>query len=251
VLVSWSASSGATSYKVYRATSATGTKSLLGSPMGTSFNDTTATPAVTYTYWVMACNGANCSDYSASTTGWQKLSLPTNLQASDGTYTTKVLVSWSASSGATSYKVYRATSATGIKSLLGSPTGTSFNDTTATPAVTYTYWVMACNGANCSDYSAYTTGWQKLSPPTNLQASDGTDTDKVLVSWSASNGATSYKVYRATSATGTKSLLGSPTGTSFNDTTATPGVTYTYWVVAYRGTSYSGYSASNTGWRKH
>ncbi|MBU4457094.1 MAG: cellulose 1,4-beta-cellobiosidase, partial [Nanoarchaeota archaeon] len=64
-------------------------------------------------------------------------------------------------SGATSYKVYRATSATGTKSLLGSPTVTSFNDTTATPGVTYYYWVMACRSSRCSSYSAYNTGWRR------------------------------------------------------------------------------------------
>jgi len=250
VLVSWNASSGATSYKVYRAASAAGTKSLLGSPTGTSFNDTTATPGVTYRYWVKACNGANCSSYSAGNTGWRKLSAPTGLTASDGTYTTKVRVSWAASSGATSYKVYRATSAAGTKSLLGSPTGTSFNDTTATPGFTYRYWVKACKGTRCSSYSTRNTGWRKLSAPTNVQASDGTYTNKVRVSWNASSGATSYKIYRAASATGTKSLLGSPTGTSFNDTTAKPGVTYYYWVKACRSSRCSSYSTRNTGWRK-
>jgi hypothetical protein len=175
---------------------------------------------------------------------------PTNVQASDGTYTNKVKVSWNASSGATSYEVYRATSAAGTKSLLGSPTGTSFNDTTATPGVTYRYWVKACSGANCSSYSASNTGWRKLSPPTGVTASDGTYTTKVRVSWNAASGATSYKVYRAASATGTKSLLGSPTGTSFNDTTATPGVTYRYWVKACRSSRCSSYSAGNFGWRK-
>jgi fibronectin type 3 domain-containing protein len=250
VRVNWSASSGATSYKVYRATSASGMKSLRGSPTGTTFDDTTATPGVTYYYWIKACKGVNCSDYSAYNTGWRKLSAPTTVQASDGTYTDKVRVSWSASSGATSYKVYRATSASGMKSLRGSPTGTTFDDTTATPGVTYYYWVKACKGVNCSDYSAYNTGWRKLSAPTNVQASDGTYTDKVRVSWSASSGATSYKVYRATSASGTKSLRGSPTGTTFDDTTATRGVTYYYWVKACKGTYCSDYSAYNTGWRK-
>jgi GH35 family endo-1,4-beta-xylanase len=175
---------------------------------------------------------------------------PTGVSATDGTYTTKVLVRWNAAPGATSYKVYRAISATGTKSLLGTPTATSFNDTTATPGRTYYYWVKACNGANCSSNSVYNTGWLKISPPTGVSATDGTYTTKVLVRWSAAPGATSYKVYRAISATGTKSLLGTPTGTSFNDTTATPGRTYYYWVVAYRGTRYSGYSVSDIGWRK-
>ncbi|OGN74482.1 MAG: hypothetical protein A2X25_06245 [Chloroflexi bacterium GWB2_49_20] len=250
VQVSWNPISGATTYNVYRATSASGTKSLLGSPAGTAFADTTATPGPTYYYFVKACMGANCSGYSTTDTGWRNLSAPANLQASDGTFTDKVRVSWTASSGATSYNVYRATSATTTKSLVGSLAGVTFYDTTATPGVTYTYWVKVCNGASCSVYSISNTGWRNLSTPTNLQASDGTYTDKVRVSWNSSSGATSYKVYRATSGTTTKSLLGSPAGTAFADITATPGLTYTYWVKACRGTLCSVYSTVNTGWRK-
>jgi peptide/nickel transport system substrate-binding protein len=171
------------------------------------------------------------------------VTIPTNVQASDGTFTPNVLVSWSASSGATSYEVYRADSATGTKSLLGTPATTSFPDTTATPGVTYYYWVKDCNGTNCTPYSSYDTGWRKLSPPANVRASFGNTTNKIVVSWAASSGATSYKVYRATSVSGAKSLLGSPTVTTFSDNSGKPGATYYFWVVAYRGTRYSDYSA--------
>ncbi len=251
--LSWTASTGATSYKVFRATSAGGTKTLLGTRLGlnnTTFADNTAIPGVTYYYWVKACQGSTCSAYSVRNAGWRKLSAPTNLQASDGTSTTKVQLTWTASTGATSYKVYRATSAGGAKTLLGSPTDTSFADSKAIPGVTYYYWVKAYRGTRFSAFSAYNTGWRKLSAPTNLQASDGTYTTKVQLTWNASAGATSYKVYRAISAGGAKTLLGTRTVTSFADTTATKGVTYYYWVKAYRGTRFSAFSATNTGWRK-
>ena len=113
------------------------------------------------------------SGYSASNTGWRNLAAPASLQASDGTSTGKVQVSWASSSGATSYKVYRAESTSGEKTLLGSPKLLIFNDSTATPGKTYYYWVQACIGTKCSFYSTANTGWRKLSPPTNLQASDG------------------------------------------------------------------------------
>ena len=250
VQVSWNASTGATSYKVYRANTANGTKTLEGSPTGTIFDDTSATPGVTYYYWVKACQGALCSNFSAYNTGWRNITPPTNVQASDGTYTTKVQVRWNAASGATSYKVYRANTANGVKTLKGSPTGTTFDDTSATPGVTYYYWVKACRGALCSNFSAYNTGWRNITPPTNVQASDGTYTTKVQVRWNAASGATSYKVYRANTANGVKTLKGSPTGTTFDDTSATPGVTYYYWVKACRGALCSNYSAYNTGWRR-
>jgi surface protein len=249
VKVAWGAVTGATSYKVYRATSATGTKGLLGSPAASPYYDTTATPGVIYYYLVKACLLTLCSDYSAYDTGWRNLAAPTGVTASDGAFTDKVQISWNASAGATSYQVYRATSAGGAKAGPANLTATTVNDTTATPGVTYWYFVKACRGTRCSDYSAYDTGWRNLAPPTNVQASDGTYPDKVRITWKASLGATSYKVYRATSADGTKTLLGSLAGTTANDTSAVPGTTYYYWVTACRGTVCSDYSAYDTGRR--
>jgi fibronectin type 3 domain-containing protein len=205
---------------------------------------------VTYYYWVKACNSAGCSGYSAYNTGWRNLSAPTGVTASDGTYTDKVAVSWTGSTGATSYQVYRATSDLGKKFGPSTTAGTSSDDTTAIPGVTYYYFVKACRGTRCSDYSAYNTGWRNLTPPINVLASDGTYADKVQVTWNAALGATSYKLYRSTTLIGAKTLLGSPTTTTADDTTAVPGTTYYYWVKACRGTRCSDYSASDTGYRK-
>ncbi len=116
------------------------------------------TSQVTYT---ITATDATTQAYTVTVTV-AAIESPTNVQASDGKYTDKVQVRWNASIGATSYEVYRATSTIGLKNLLGSPTGTTFDDTTATPAVTYTYWVKACSGAICSDYSASDTGWRNL-----------------------------------------------------------------------------------------
>ena len=51
--------------------------------------------------------GANASDYSTYNTGWRKLSAPTSVAASDGTYTDKARVTWNAAGGASYYRVYR------------------------------------------------------------------------------------------------------------------------------------------------
>jgi fibronectin type 3 domain-containing protein len=250
IQITWTASDEAASYKVYRATSATGAKSLAGSAAASPYDDGEATPGVTYTYWVKACNGALCSDFSASDSGWRNLSAPGGAAASDGAYTDKVGISWNTSPGATSYQVFRATSATGTKVGLKPTSATSLNDMGATPGVTYWYWVKACRGATCSDFSASDTGWRNLVPPKNVQASDGTYPDKVRITWTASAGATSYKLYRATSADGTKTLLGSLAGLLANDSSATKGVTYYYWVQACREALCSDFSASDSGWRR-
>jgi fibronectin type 3 domain-containing protein len=250
VEVSWVLNNGATFSKVYRATTIGGSKTLLADPAASPYADTSAIPGRTYYYWVINCNNAYCSDYSTPNTGWMKLSAPANLLASDGTATDKVSLTWTASSGATSYKVYRATSFAGAKTLLSSPVVTTFADTSATPGVTYYYWIQACRGVRCSVLGVYNTGWRALAAPANLQASDGTYTTKVQLAWTASAGATFYKVYRATIAGVTKTLLSSPTAVSYADISATPGITYYYWVKACRSTRCSVFSIPNTGWRK-
>lgn len=85
---------------------------------------------------------------------------PSNVQASDGTFTDRVRVSWYASASATRYEVYRATSASGNKTLLGSVTNTSFDDMNALAGTVYYYWVKACNDSGCSDYSFADTGYK-------------------------------------------------------------------------------------------
>ncbi len=135
-----------------------------------------------------------CLDITASTT--TKPPRPTNLQASDGTYTDRVQLDWDASSGATSYRVYRAASARGVKSLLGRPTLPSFADTTATPGQTYYYWVKACNASGCSIFSVPNTGWRKQAAAGFISSFNGSSAGwwRVRGNWLIASG----KYYRST-----------------------------------------------------
>ena len=70
---------------------------------------------------------------------------------------------------------------------------------------------------------------------------------KPIVKWTAVSGATKYDVYRATSESGTYTLIKTATTNSYTDTSATVGKTYYYKVKAYSttGTTYaSAYSAA-------
>ena len=185
------------------------------------------------------------------------LNPPQNVTASAGTYTDKIRITWTGSSGATHYQVYRATSSGGTKSAISAwITAASYDDATATPGQTYYYWVKAAtssSGANASDYSSYDTGWKTLSPPGSVSASKGTFLDKVRISWNGSSGASHYQVYRSTSSGGSKTpLCGWITGTTYDETSATPGTTYYYWVKAATSSSgdrSSDYSSYDTGWK--
>ena len=84
---------------------------------------------------------------------------PTGVSASNGTYTDRVVVAWSPSSGATGYRIYRAaTSSVAAATLLVATTSTSHHDLTVALYTTYWYWVVATNAAGSSPYSAPAAG---------------------------------------------------------------------------------------------
>jgi fibronectin type 3 domain-containing protein len=75
-------------------------------------------------------------------------SSPPSMSASDGTFSDRVRLEWTAGSGATSYDVRRGTSANFASAiLLGNSASLGFDDTTAVPGTTYRYWVVSKNSA--------------------------------------------------------------------------------------------------------
>jgi len=253
IRITWSSVGSATRYDVYRGDSEGGSYGKIGDTSGTSYNDTNANTCQTYWYKVKACNGCGCSGYSSSNSGYRGSapSSPTNVTASDGTYTSYVRVSWSSVGSATRYNVYRADSEGGSYGKIGDTTGTSYNDTSANTCQTYWYKVKACNGCGCSGYSSSNSGYRGSAPssPTNVTASDGMYTSYVRVSWSSVGSATRYNVYRADSEGGSYGKIGDTTGTSYNDTSANTCQTYWYKVKACNGCGCSGYSSANSGYR--
>jgi len=245
-------------YNVYRATSPTGAKTLLVNVSGnssTSYDDTSAIPGLVYSYWVTACSGTACSDYSPSDTGYRSIAAPV-ITASDGTYADRVVLSWAALTGATSYEVYRTDGITPPTAPLPSPlaalTVKTYNDVSADPGITYYYWVRGCRGTLCGDFNAPETGYKALMAPTGLSASDGTSSFVVSLAWNPVDSADNYNIYRSTSPTGAKTLLSNVPGnlnTLFDDTTGLPGVIYNYWVTACLGTKCSAYGITDTGVR--
>ena len=157
--LSWSASSGATSYNVKRSTTNGGPYTTIASPTTTSYTDTGVTNGTTYYYVVSAVNAAGESANSSQVSATPQLVVPpppTNVTATAGNG--QVGLSWSASSGATSYNVKRSTTSGGPYTTIASPTTTSYTDTGVTNGTTYYYVVSAVNtagqSANSSQVSA-------------------------------------------------------------------------------------------------
>lgn len=111
---------------------------------------------------------------------------PTGVSASDGTFTDKVQVSWSASAGATYYQVFRHTNNNSSSAILLSSSFPSspYNDTSAVAGTTYYYWIKACNSSGCSSFSASDSGYRQgltTNPFQNPGFEDG------AASWSQSS----------------------------------------------------------------
>ena len=249
-MLTWDAVDGATSYRVYRATSQNGTYSLLGTVTATSYTNTGAKAGTTYYYRVKAVNDAGLSPYSNTVSGQNKAVTPKPaapvVKIGNSATSGKPMLTWDAVDGATSYRVYRATSQNGPYRLLGSVTTTTYVNTGAKDGVTYYYMVTAVNDSGESAFSNTVSGQSKAVTPKPsapvVKIGNSATSGKPMLTWNAVSGATSYKVYRATSQNGTYSLLGTVTATSYTNTGAKDGVTYYYKVKAVNSAGESAYS---------
>jgi cellulose 1,4-beta-cellobiosidase len=97
---------------------------------------------------------------------------------------------------------------------------------------------------NSNQVSATPSGGAAPGAPTNLTATAGNQ--QVALGWSASSGATSYRVKRGTASGGPYTTIASPTATSHTDTGVTNGITYYYVVTAVNTGGESGNSNQAT-----
>ena len=235
-MLTWNAVSGATSYKVYRATSQNGTYSLLGTVTATSYTNTGAKAGTTYYYKVKAVNSAGESAYSNVVSGRATV---TTLTMGHSSTSGKPQLTWKAVSGATSYKVYRATTKNGAYSVINTTKARTYTNTGAALGTTYYYKVEALNAAGKSmGFSAVVDG--KVAPV--LAVGYSSVSGKPQLTWKAVPGATEYQVYRSTQQNSGYSKINTTTATSYVNTGAKAGTTYYYRIVAVKGTAVSDFS---------
>ncbi|MBI2439838.1 MAG: M4 family metallopeptidase [Lentisphaerae bacterium] len=178
------------------------------------------------------------------------------ISATDGDYADRIRISWSAISGATDYLLYRnSVNNSNQAQIIVTNTSATYDDTAVVPGSLYYYWMQARNGAVITPLTAVDSGYRNLQTPTALAASKGTYTDSVRLTWTAAAGATSYQVLRSTSSdSATAAVLVETGATSYNDTTAQPGVTYYYWLTSRKwrpeGILTSSLSSGDSGWRR-
>ena len=252
-----------TQYKLQASSAGNGSVS----PSGTNWYDSgqnvtlTATPNPNYhvEYWTVNGTQTGAGESSINVTineskvvvvnfiqsSEPRVARPNNVTASQDTYTDKVRITWSIPNlYTTHFRVYRSlinTSSTSNAISNWQP-GDFFDDFSAIPGRTYYYWVKAAadnSGSRESEFSDSPGGWRKLSPPTNVNASDGVYNDKVRITWDASYGATLYRVFRNAINNQSSALaLGVDwqSSTVYDDYETISNQLYYYWVKAAHNT---------------
>jgi fibronectin type 3 domain-containing protein len=253
VALTWTASTGATSYHVKRSTTSGGPYTLVSAPTAASFTDTGLTDGTTYFYVVSALNAngesANSAQASAkpvAPTQSQAPATPAGLMATAGN--AQVSLTWTPSANAASYNVKRATVTGGPYTKISSPAATNFIDTGLTNGTTYFYVVSAQNSSGESANSAQasakptaSTQTQIPATPTGLTATAGNA--QISLAWSISSGTTGYHLKRSTTTGGPYTQISAPTSTAFTDTGLINGTTYFYVVSAVNTAGESANSA--------
>lgn len=249
VTLSWTAVSGAVSYTLYRSTISGLELSYQTGRTGTRYTDTGLTSGTTYYYQITSVGtvgeGARSAEVSAIP-GSTPLAAPACVKAAAGN--AQVLLAWSSVSGAASYNVYR-----GGALLQSGLTGATFTDSGLTNGTNYSYQVASVSvsgqGALGSTVSA-TPGSPSLPAPLLAVTAGNGSTS---FTWTAVPGASSYNVYRSTTAGGEGAVpyavgIGGFFGLSYTDSAASNGTTYYYQIapVAASGEGTYSHEASAT-----
>ena len=234
--------SSITGYNVYRGTSSGGETLLatLGSVF--TYTSTGLTNGQTYYYKVSALNsvgeGAQSNELSAI-----PVTIPANpilMSATPGN--AQVVLTWTApnnngGSPITNYNVYRGTTSGGEVFLFTLGNVLTNTNTGLTNGQIYYYKVTAVNSVGEGPPSNEVSATPATVPGTPQSLSLDPGNAQVILTWSipTSNGGstiTGYKVYRSTTETGTFSLVASPSGTTYTDSSLSNGQTYWYEVSA-------------------
>ena len=246
VTLTWSpatAVGGVSGYEVWRGTTfETAFAVLLAQVSDTRYEDYSVASGAPYYYWIRAMNNAHAAgEYSDYAQGFRRLSAPGGVFASDGLYTDKIRITWSAADNASSYRVYRSV-ANGEVSLLKTVSGTTCDDNQISDGVQYLYQISAINALGSSELSVGDIGYV-MSRATGLAASQGAYVGRIHLTWNAATAATRYEIWRSTvSSVATAVKLAESTAVTYDDTVVTSGTLYYYWIKAKNSSATAGVS---------
>ncbi|MEG6567360.1 S-layer homology domain-containing protein [Thermoanaerobacterium saccharolyticum] len=231
VELSWDTVQYADSYNIYRSDSEDGEYKLIANTQDTSYKDRSVTQGSTYYYKVSCVNDAGEGPLSSALKAQTATdSVPPTVLTLDGTTDSTASLSWQPVTGATNYTLYRTTISGKAYSRVYSGTDTSYTDTNLITGSTYYYVVTYTNSLGTSVYSNEVkaiTAAAKVPAPSMVQVT-GSYANAISIRWNNVVGATSYNVYRASSADGTYTKIANVTDINYKDDGLQPSTTYYY-----------------------
>ena len=226
VKVTWSGSTGAKNYRIYRKVSGgewVFVKKVSSSTR--SYVDKGAKNGVKTYYAVKAQNGDSISTYKS-----KSFTYFASPKATVSNKTSAITITWDKISGAKSYYVLRKGPGDKSWKQVAIVTKNIYTDNNVKAGKTYKYTVKAYNGKIFSAYN--TDGWsiKRLSPPKLKSITNATS--GVTIKWGKVTGASKYIVMRKVKGSSKWEEIATTKSTSFTDKTAKAGKIYTYTVKA-------------------
>ncbi|WP_224721618.1 pectinesterase family protein [Paenibacillus vietnamensis] len=230
--LAWQPVERAVSYSVKRSESEEGPYADAASVEEPFFRDTDLVNGKTYFYTVTATSVAGESEQSdvIQVRPVAPLQSPQGAKASPGD--ASAFISWNAAADASSYRVMRSTTNGGPYTVVADQvTGLSYEDSGLENGTAYYYVVSAHNetSSSANSYSVQVIPYpaNTVQAPTDLQLSAAED--RVELSWSAVEGASSYQIKRSKSRSGEGAVIVTDLRQpEFTDTDVETGKTYYY-----------------------
>ena len=247
ITMCWDDVSGETGYTIAWTPSSPISYSFVGQAANTTCWTHAGVPAnQTNYYHIQACNGSNCSAFSAGIVGTAAATpvMPANHRLNT-TSSTSIETCWNDVSGETAYQVvWTASSPINYQVQNLAADTLCWNATGLTSGQTYFFHVRACAGANCSAWTAGIVATATVTPPVPANHRVGTVTaNSVQNLWDDGTGETSYEVVWTPASPINYQLVPlAANTTSWTATGLAPNATYYFHVRACSGTTCSAFT---------
>jgi hypothetical protein len=235
VQLAWSASSGATMYRIEQSADNGANWTMSGSvaPTALTFTATALSAGTVYSFRVTATSTVGDSPASNVAMALTLPASPASVNAAP-TSSSEITLTWAATTGAGGYRIERLFDTTWL--LIGTVVGHSitYTDTNLLPDTLYQYRVRAFNSSGQSDVSAITQSQTYLATPTGLTAS-ATSTSQIDLKWSPLDSAIGYQLDFSLNGGSTWNFLAritDPSNLQYTQNGLSAGVTYAYRLTA-------------------